>query len=438
MGLGIPLIMSFPTAWAFSFYYRMSQATDFMARTVYRCFKPPLSEDTISDEVYCPGRFFTVSSMISSPVTTPLSIRRYLSCLCYASTDLLSGLHGVSWEDALMHFRERCMTLFSPDITMGHLSSCNFAFRRGDIGVRPSPFPKSCLFPRIWGEVPILQSPSSARCQLYHMIRTRLWRECQRAHAYGGRHPSTIKSSPSCCSWLCRHLCLESCLLSPPREVPKCASPEGGCPEERLLSRQHLGHWQHSGLWLLDHKWLHDYVSSSVSATIQPNDPKRPISDTSSQSVSETASSAHSSNAKSRHRSTIRRYDRECRARMNMTLHAIVRSSNPSNIHREQFYIPLPMEDTAGFVPPKGKLLGGSSVCVMNAKHPTSKPTSSSLLPLDPEEDWWPMYMNLASKLQTRSPQTQFLRDVLDHDRFQDLPTDHWKYEFKAMGIDFT
>ena len=51
------------------------------------------------------------------------------------------------------------------------------------------------------------------------------------------------------------------------------------------------------------------------------------------------------------------------------------------------------------------------------------------------EENLWPIYVNLASELEPRLTSTIFLHDVLEHDIFQDLPTDH---ELKAKGITFS
>ena len=96
--------------------------------------------------------------------------------------------------------------------------------------------------------MPIFQCPPGTRCQLYHPIRTRLWRECLSALPYGNCYPANNKRSPSCCSWHCQFW-WESCLSSPPREVPVCASPWRGCPKERLHSWTHQVIRNLYGLW---------------------------------------------------------------------------------------------------------------------------------------------------------------------------------------------
>ena len=135
------------------------------------------------------GGSFSVSSFMSYiMVTISLTMRRYLSCLCHASTSmharlsvlsrLLSWPHGVSWADTLMLLKVRWMRLFSHGIPVRHLSLCPLVIRSGDIWERFSPLPGSCFFPSVRGEVPIFKCPPGTRCQLYHPIRTRLWREC--------------------------------------------------------------------------------------------------------------------------------------------------------------------------------------------------------------------------------------------------------------------
>ena len=181
---------------------------------------------------------------------------------------------------------------------------------------------------------------------------------------------------------------------------------------------------------------MYDYVSSTVLANLRLNTLSEPTSANSFQSTSQTVPLAHSSSARSKRRAK-RRHDNECRIRMRTATRNIVQNSNPLRVHREFFYLPILPDDTVISSPPKGKLLGGSSSGVMTTNHHSPKESTMSLLPLDPEENWWPLYVNLASKLQTHSTQTPFSRDVLEHDRFQDLPTDHWTYELGAMGIDF-
>ena len=226
MGLDVLLTMLYSASWVFSMYCRVSQAAAFRARLVCGISKSLHPGETIRVQTRSTGMSFTVSSLVFSLVTKTLAIRRYLSCLyhlsmtlneclpvlpclcydgvmgrkpcCQGSTSQSSGLHGMSWGDALMLLRESCMTLSSYAIPMGRLSPCPFVLR--NMGLISSPLPGSSFFPRVWRDVPVIQCPSSTWCQLIRLKRTRLWWECWRGHAHGTRHPSTNKSLPSCCS----------------------------------------------------------------------------------------------------------------------------------------------------------------------------------------------------------------------------------------------
>jgi hypothetical protein len=86
----------------------------------------------------------------------------------------------------------------------------------------------------------------------------------------------------------------------------------------------------------------------------------------------------------------------------------------------------------------KGRLLGGSSACIpiidiQSCDHASDQ----ALLPLSSDEDWYPLYINLASKFQEQSTECPHAREIIDRNTFQDLPTSHWKYELEAMGINF-
>ena len=252
------------------------------ARFLRRSSRSFLTDETNDLGEWSSGRCFSALSLLSSlSFTISLPIRWSVSCLfhesthtymssfiraslCYVgsmerklchgggrgSTFLVSRLHGLSWRNALMLLKERWMRLFRYANPMGRLSICSSVLPSAYnyMGLTSSPLPESCFFPCVWREVPIFKCPSSTRCQPYHLIRTRLWRECRKGHAHGARFPANNKSSPSCCSWHCRALCWKSCLLSPSREVSECASPGRRCPEERFLSRQLSGSWQ---LWEL-------------------------------------------------------------------------------------------------------------------------------------------------------------------------------------------
>ena len=191
MGLDILLTMLYSAAWVCSMYCRVSNAAGCRARLVCGSSKSLLPGETISVKTRSTGMSFTVWSLVSSLVTKTLTIRRFLSCLCHESTSLhkyppilpglchdgfvgrkpccqgstsqSSGLHGMSWVDALMLLRERCMTLSSYAIPMGRLSPCPFVLR--NMGLISSPLPGSCFFPRVWREVPVIQCPSRQRFQ---------------------------------------------------------------------------------------------------------------------------------------------------------------------------------------------------------------------------------------------------------------------------------
>jgi hypothetical protein len=86
----------------------------------------------------------------------------------------------------------------------------------------------------------------------------------------------------------------------------------------------------------------------------------------------------------------------------------------------------------------KGRLLGGSSACIpiidiQSRDHASDQ----ALLPLSSDEDWYPLYINLASKFQEQSVECPYARELIDRNTFQDLPTSHWKYELESMGINF-
>ena len=69
--------------------------------------------------------------------------------------------------------------------------------------------------------------------------------------------------------------------------------------------------------------------------------------------------------------------------------------------------------------------------------HSSTTQPACSAPSLSSDEDWWPLYLNHASKLKSRSHERQFERDLLDQDKFHELPTQHWQYELSAMGINF-
>jgi hypothetical protein len=121
----------------------------------------------------------------------------------------------------------------------------------------------------------------------------------------------------------------------------------------------------------------------------------------------------------------------------------IVTNDNPLHTYREVFQVKPKFEDFLiayhSSITRVGKLLGGSSQCVtIKGKISPSTSMAPTLLPLDSEENWYPLFVNLASKDQTQSIATPFKRNILENEEFQETPTGHWKYEMQAMGIDFS
>ena len=128
---------------------------------------------------------------------------------------------------------------------------------------------------------------------------------------------------------------------------------------------------------------------------------------------------------------------------MRSVIEQIVVNDNPLHTYCEAFKIQPTFEDFLiayhCSILRCGRLLGGSSVCVTTkGKWPLSPSTAPTLLPLDSEESWYPLFINLASKHQTRSDETPFTRDIPEQEDFQEMHTGHWQHEMQAMGIDFS
>ena len=124
------------------------------ARCLRRSSRPFLTDETSDLGERSAGKCFSVFVYTYSfPVTISSTIRQYMSCLCHApsylcdrlhsfarlchdgvverklchgggrgSTFQASGLHGLSWWNALMLLRERWMRLFHYASSMGRLS----------------------------------------------------------------------------------------------------------------------------------------------------------------------------------------------------------------------------------------------------------------------------------------------------------------------------
>jgi hypothetical protein len=127
---------------------------------------------------------------------------------------------------------------------------------------------------------------------------------------------------------------------------------------------------------------------------------------------------------------------------MRSVLEQIVVNDNPLNTYREIFQVPPTFEDFLlayhFSIQRHGRLLGGSSTCVTTKeKRLLSPSTTPTLLPLDSDENWYPLFINLASKHQNRTDETPFARDIPEQDDFQEMPTRQWQHEMQAMGIDF-
>jgi len=144
----------------------------------------------------------------------------------------------------------------------------------------------------------------------------------------------------------------------------------------------------------------------------------------------------------SSNRAIKRQLARQCRVRMRSAIEQIVINDNPLHTYREVFQVPLTFEDflTAYHfsILRRGRLLGGSSACVTTkGKRSLSSSATPTLLPLDSDENWYPLFINLASKHQTRTDETPYTRDIPEQEDFQDMPTRQWQHEMQAMGIDF-
>jgi hypothetical protein len=98
-----------------------------------------------------------------------------------------------------------------------------------------------------------------------------------------------------------------------------------------------------------------------------------------------------------------------------------------------------PMDVRVRIHVPPGRLLGGSNTTLTTrSPHIDGVGSEHDLTPLHSEENWWPLYINLASKLQTESAHNSHRRPLLAQDQFQLMPTHQWMHEFQAMGIPFS
>ena len=64
-------------------------------------------------------------------------------------------------------------------------------------------------------------------------------------------------------------------------------------------------------------------------------------------------------------------------------------------------------------------------------------PDVEDLLPLDNDEDWYPLYVLQASKLATPNPEHSYQHEVIQHEVFQDMSLASLKQTLASMGVPF-
>ena len=82
---------------------------------------------------------------------------------------------------------------------------------------------------------------------------------------------------------------------------------------------------------------------------------------------------------------------------------------------------------------------GGSHDLIPRYITPTEiAPGEDDVLPLDNDEDWYPLYVLQASRLTDVDLSRPYTHDVLPRESFQDMPLTAWLQVFSSMGVPFT